>query len=72
MAVKDSFFNYNDTIGSEDGLNFAFAITEYDNNPESIEDPRFGQMRAKIVSWGFSEDQEVDIDGGIIQSHTCT
>ena len=53
-------------------MQFAFAITAYDNNRERIDDPRYGQVKAKIVSWGLEEGQAVNIDGGILPLRTCT
>ena len=52
MSVRDSHYTPDDTITTEDGLKFAFAITAYDSNREPIDDPRYGQVVAKIVSWG--------------------
>ena len=58
-------------MGTNKGFNLAFGITAYDANREPIEDPRLGRVVAKIVSWGFSETQGVDI-GGEIPVHRCT
>lgn len=56
-SVRDSHFSpENVYISSDYGLNFAFAITAYDSNRESIEDPRYGQTFAKMVTWGLDDD----------------
>ena len=72
MSVRDSYYDPDHIFSSDDGLEFAFAITEYDNNAEPIEDPRYGIVHAKIVSWGFGDTQAVDNDGGYLDLHTCS
>ena len=74
MSIRDSYYSDNDKFGSADGLNFAFAITDYDDNRNSVEDPRIGQVRAKIVSWGLNHGKitAVDVDGGRLEDHICT
>ena len=42
MSVRDSHYDSNFNISSENGLKFAVAIIEYDGNPEPIDDPRYG------------------------------
>ena len=55
-SVRDSNFSPEEVVISSDtGLNFAFAITDYDDNRESVEDPRYGQVFAKMVTWGLGE-----------------
>ena len=49
MSTRDGHFDPDFIFSSDEGLEFAFAIMKYDNNPEPIEDPRYGQVRAKIV-----------------------
>ena len=72
MSVRDSHYTPDFNITSEDGLKFAFAITAYDSNREPIDDPRYGRVVAKIVSWGQDTAQAVDVNGGILSLHTCT
>ena len=50
MSVRDSHFNSDHTITSENGLKFAIAIIDYDGNPEPIDDPRYGKITAKTES----------------------
>ena len=69
--MKDAFYDTDTVMSSDDDFNIAFAITAYDNNREPIDDPRYGRIVAKIVSWGFSETQAVDL-GGVLPTHTCT
>ena len=38
------------------GLNLAFGITYYDNNPEPIDiDPDYGEILGQIKTWGDNE-----------------
>ena len=37
-------------------MQFAFGITAYDLNQDPIDDPTYGNVVAKYVSWGFGED----------------
>ena len=59
MSVRDSKFTpdqkFTDLFEDEPSLQFAFAITAYDDNRESIEDPRYGTVAAKFVTWGLGE-----------------
>ena len=38
------------------GLAFAFGLTQYDSDPESIEDPSIGVLRPYYKSWGIKGD----------------
>ena len=74
MSVRNSYFNTSYEYGTEDGLQFAFAITAYDGNRSITEDPDIGLVKAKIVSWGIAEDAQGvvnDLDGGM-PLYTCS
>ena len=71
MAIRDAHYDYNHTISTQDGLKFAYAITHYDNNPEPVDDPRYGNMVARVVRWGFKEELGIDVSGSRGQ-HRCT
>ena len=65
MSLRDSYFNPEqifpmdiDLIDSD--FKVAFGFTAYDNNTERIDDPTFGWLRAKYVTWGMSEEAGVD------------
>ena len=73
MSVTDNAFTSDFVFSSDQGLRFAFAITAYDDNPESIEDPRYGQVKAKYVSWGLKDGSQGGIDNDrYLDIHTCT
>ena len=59
VSSVDAFFDY-DFVYSGDVM-FAFGITAYDSNPDPIEDPSYGVMRAYKKRWdtGFFEIEEV-------------
>ena len=71
-SVRDAHFDTDETMSTEkDQFNIAFAITAYDSNQEPIDDYRYGKIAAKIVQWGFSDTQGVDI-GGNLDHHNCS
>ena len=71
MSVRESYFDTNHTFGSEDGIAFAFAITAYDGDRSVTEDPDYGTVKAKIVSWGIEKDEQ-GLAGGELETHLCT
>ena len=50
-SSRDSFFS--DEFIFSHNMWFAFAITAYDSNPESIEDPSIGTVNAYYKTWGL-------------------
>ena len=52
-SSRDTYFG-DDFIYSEN-MWFAFAITAYDSNQESIEDPSIGTVDAYYKTWGIGE-----------------
>ena len=70
MSVRDTHYNSSFTITSNDGLKFAVGIIAYDGDPEPIDDPRYGQIIAKTVSWGFNDTQGIARDK--IGLHRCS
>ena len=53
-SSRDTFFS--DEFIFSQNMWFAFAITAYDSNPESIEDPSIGTVNAYYKTWGLGED----------------
>ena len=58
MSAEDSHFTDDVTFpfpDTEDILNFdlAFGLTGFDSIQKSIDDPRYGQLKAKYVTWGL-------------------
>ena len=70
-SYSDAFFDTEKTFSSDDGFNLAFAITAYDDNPEPIDDPRYGRIIAKITSWGFEEDEQ-GVGMSEVKTRNCT
>ena len=58
------------TSNKEDGMQFAFGITAYDSNTEIIEDPQYGNLKARLHAWGFGAQGEGG--GGELETHPCT
>ena len=48
-----SYFDDDYEFTSDKGFMIAYAITAYDDNMESIEDPRYGQLNAYYKQWGL-------------------
>lgn len=51
ISARDSYFDSN--FEYSENLNYAFGITAYDSNPEPIEDPSIGVLKAYYKSWGI-------------------
>ena len=73
MGVRDSYYTPEDVFPydvelSYDGFDLAFGLTAFDTNPERVDDPRFGQLRARYVRWGFNETNRYKD----LTSHPCT
>ena len=55
MTVRtydEGYFNSSHILSSHDGIQFAFAITDFDSNELITEDLDYGKVVAKIRSWG--------------------
>ena len=72
--MKDSYYHMNDIFPDHiedlkfNNFSIAFGITAYDGSTESIEDPRYGRIFARISRWGFeglSRFKEIN-------THICT
>jgi hypothetical protein len=48
----------------------AFAITAYDDEQESIEDPSYGEIKAYYKTWGLIEGQSTNFEE--LPSRICT
>ena len=69
--LQDSYFSADDIFSTDnDGLQFAFGITSFDSNTESIEDPDYGHLSASYLTWGLSE--EFGIQHEEIPIRNCT
>ena len=49
----DTYFDssYEFDLDKGDGLQIAFALTHYDDNFEMLEEPDYGEIKARIRSW---------------------
>ena len=68
VSQRDAHFGYDYSFS--DGLAFAFAVTAYDDELESIEDPSIGTIRPFYKSWGLKGSGEVDFEP--IPTRPCT
>ena len=53
VSQRDSFYSSDFTYSN--GLAFAFGVTAYDSETESIEDPTIGVLKPYYKSWGLIE-----------------
>ena len=52
MSKRDTFFS-SDFVYS-DNIMFSFGVTEYDQNPDPIEDPSIGVLKPYYKNWGLN------------------
>lgn len=55
---------------ADDGFYFAAALTEYDSNTESVEDPRFGELVIEHYGWGYSG--SIGTKNTTLETHPCS
>ena len=53
ISARDSFFDADHKYSRN--LSYAFGITAYDSNTESIDDPTYGEIKPYYKSWGLKE-----------------
>ena len=46
-------YTYENTFTAEDGMFIAAALTEYDSNPDVIEEKRYGELVIEHYGWGY-------------------
>lgn len=75
MSVRDTHYEATEELnGSKIGLNFAFAVTDYDDVRTPIEEDRFGRVEAKHVTWGDVKESSTTTgvaDSGLT-THLCS
>ena len=64
-AYFDADFQYSN------GLAFAFGLTVYDDETESIEDPTIGTLKPYYKSWGLKENKQ-GVDFEPLPMRECT
>ena len=55
----------------DDGLQFAFGLSAYDNNSEIIDDAAYGEIKVRISSWGFKDTIGLDV-GEPLATQPCS
>ena len=56
----------------DNGLYFAVAFTEYNNEREILLDPSIGELVFKAYQWGLDANNDVSDELITLKSHTCT
>ena len=73
-TINDGAFDSDFIFDYDSGLNFAFAFTAYDSNPEPILNETIGRLQFNHFRWGADNDEGVyKVERNKIDSqHTCT
>ena len=62
FSVLDSYYTTDHEFTTDDGLMIAFGLSAYDNNPEPIDDPTYGTLKAYYKSWGIKSTNAIDFE----------
>lgn len=54
-ALVDGAIDYSKKFTAEDGFFIAASLTVYDNNPEPIEEAKYGELIIEHFGWGYNE-----------------
>ena len=68
--LVEGAYTHDDTFTADDGLFVAAALTEYDSNPEIIEDKKYGELVIHHYDWGHMED--VGVEDKTLDTHYCS
>ena len=49
------FYSHDFALTSDEELHFAFAFSDYTNNPDPIDNADYGEIISRINSWGFGD-----------------
>ena len=60
MTTHDFFYDSDFTFSGADGFQVAAAVTNYDGDPNSIEDPEIGTVKFYLKQWGVDGKQGVN------------
>lgn len=69
-SVRDNYFESTDEFTTKEGLFIAFALSDYTDDTEPIEDASYGQLKAYYKTWGLDENQGVNFEP--LASRQCT
>ena len=62
VSVRDSHFDSEFELTTDDGLMIAFGITDFDDETESIEDASYGRLKGVDKTWGNENTQGVNFE----------
>ena len=55
VSQRDAYFN-SSYVHESDKMQYAFGLSAYGSDRESIEDPSYGMLKPHYKSWGFDTD----------------
>ena len=70
VSTRDAFFNADYEFTMENGFQVAFALTNYDDNRNPIEDKTYGQVKTYYKTWGLTDVKGVEFEE--IPNDYCT
>ena len=68
MKYFDEFYEFN----SKDGFNIAAMFTAYDDNPDPILDPTYGEFLIRYTRWGENPDGTFYDEFVDLKLHPCS
>ena len=72
VSPRDNYFDSNFEFTTNDGLMLAFALTEFDENSDVIEDPDYGELKAYYNTWGLKDSPDAGEVFTEIPTSFCT
>ena len=69
-ALFDGAIDYSEKFTAEDGFFIAASLTDYDNNLESIEEPKYGELIIEHYGWGYGDG--VKSEARALDYHPCS
>ena len=70
--MEYQFFNETFEFKSEMGFNIAAMFTAYDDNPEPVLDPTYGELIFRYEKWGSYPNDTSYYEEEYLDTHYCT
>ena len=70
VSTRDAYFDTDYEFKTDAGFQIAFALTPYDSNPNPVEQPEYGILKAYYKSWGIKDSNDVHWDE--LETDYCT
>ena len=70
VSTRDAYFSSDYEFNTQHGFQVAFALTNYDDNQNPIDDKTYGQVKAYYKTWGLTDVKGVSFEE--INNDYCT